>query len=332
MASGAFNIAVTGMQAQSKNLEVIANNIANSQTTAFKANKITFQEVYVSHSGVYANGTHNQFGNGVTSAGVTTDWGTGSIASTGTSSNVAITADGMFLVFYNSSVYYTRAGDFTLCKNPYYDSSYAPGGVNNPGTVDPVSGKTIYITDDMRGTEYVFMNSNGAVLMADRESHRQAVANVNCDFTTKTTPTGFGRRLHQGGHQLLGRAVLLHDLLQWNAHLRAKRHRLVSKPTWRFSASTTPTPWSVSTAASTSRPPTRPTNRRRHHLVPRPSRPKRIRHDPPRFARGVERRPRHRVHQHDHGPEVLPGELEGHHDAKRPLPDRPPNGSVARLI
>ena len=101
MASGAFNIAVTGMQAQSKNLEVISNNIANSQTTAFKANRMTFQEVYVSHAGQYANGTHNQFGNGVSSAGVTTDWGTGSIASTGTDSNLAITSDGMFLVYYN---------------------------------------------------------------------------------------------------------------------------------------------------------------------------------------------------------------------------------------
>jgi flagellar hook protein FlgE len=146
MASGAFNIAVTGMQAQSRNLEVIANNIANSQTTAFKANRMTFQEVYVSHAGVYSNGTHNQFGNGVASAGVTTDWGTGSIASTGTDSNLAITSDGFFLVYYNDTVYYTRAGDFTLCKNPNYDAT----------VTDPT---------DKGYAEYVFMNSNGAVLM-----------------------------------------------------------------------------------------------------------------------------------------------------------------------
>ncbi len=144
MASGAFNIAVTGMLAQEQNLTVISNNIANSQTTAFKANTMTFQEVYVSHAGQYANGTHNQFGNGVSSAGVTTDWGTGSIASTGTDSNLAITAEGFFLVEYNGSVFFTRAGDFNLTTNPSYDpaSSTAPTNI-----------------------QYVFMNANGAILL-----------------------------------------------------------------------------------------------------------------------------------------------------------------------
>lgn len=182
MASGAFNIAVTGMQAQSKNLEVISNNIANSQTTAFKANKMTFQEVYVSHSGQYSNGTHNQFGNGVTSAGVTTDWGTGSIASTGTDSNLAITSDGMFLVYYNQSIYYTRAGDFTLCKNPDYDYTYA----------DPDSAN--YDPSDLRSVEYVFMNSNGAILMGGSgvDADSKLIDNVNCDPATwKVSYVGF---------------------------------------------------------------------------------------------------------------------------------------------
>jgi len=165
MASGAFNIAVTGMQAMSKELEVISNNIANSQTTAFKANSITFQEVYVSHSGQYANGTHNQFGNGVTGAGVTTDWGTGSITSTGTSSNLAITADGFYMVFFNGATYYTRAGDFTLCKNPYYTEGNTTDG-------------------DLRSVEYVFMNSNGAILMggSGTDSNTNLVKHVQCDF------------------------------------------------------------------------------------------------------------------------------------------------------
>jgi len=160
MSSGAFNIAVTGMQAQEKNLTVISNNIANSQTTAFKANTMTFQEVYVSHYGQYANGTHIQFGNGVTSAGVTTDWGTGSIASTGTESNIAITAEGFFLVEYNGSVYYTRAGDFTLTTNPGYDPT---------ATTDP---------DDI---QYVFMNSNGAILLGG--------SGVNADGTINNVGT-----------------------------------------------------------------------------------------------------------------------------------------------
>jgi flagellar hook protein FlgE len=130
-----FNIAVTGMLAQNDKIAVIGNNIANSQTTGFKASDLSFTEEFVTHSGQFINGNHNQFGNGVRSAGVTTDWSAGSVEGTSNPSNVAIAGDGFLPVAYQGSVYYTRAGDFSLVEDP-----------NTAGS-------------------YVFMRPNGAILL-----------------------------------------------------------------------------------------------------------------------------------------------------------------------
>ena len=41
----ALNIAATGMQAQQLNLDVIANNLSNVNTTGFKRSRVDFQDL-----------------------------------------------------------------------------------------------------------------------------------------------------------------------------------------------------------------------------------------------------------------------------------------------
>ena len=137
--SNLFNVGVSGMSAMSDSLAVIGNNIANSSTCGYKSNNLTFQEMFVSHSGQYANGVLVQYGNGVSSTGITSDWSSGSIESTGEEANLALTGEGFFCVSYNNSVYYTRAGDFTLVE----------------AVVDPALGTT----------GYVLMRSDGSMLL-----------------------------------------------------------------------------------------------------------------------------------------------------------------------
>lgn len=141
MSRGSFNLAVSGMLIQQDNMSVIGNNIANSRTTGFKSNKMMFMEEFVTHSGQYINGTHNQYGNGVKSSGVVSDWGAGPIEGTNTASNLAIAGDGFFPVAYQSTIYYTRAGDFALVGNPNYNAA------------------------DPNSPAYVFMRPNGAILL-----------------------------------------------------------------------------------------------------------------------------------------------------------------------
>lgn len=145
-----FNIAISGLNSQQANMTVISNNIANSRSTAFKANSVNFQEEFVTHSGQYINGTHNQFGNGVSLSGVTSDWSTGSIEATGESADLAITGEGFLLVAYQGSTYYTRAGDFSLVA----DDATAP-------------------------TMYYFMNTSGAVLLGGTGTTGGMVNNVS---------------------------------------------------------------------------------------------------------------------------------------------------------
>lgn len=112
--ASAYSIAVSGMMSQQDSMAIIANNIANSATNGYKTNTMTFQESFVSFAGQSSNGNVTQFGNGARSAGIITDWSAGSIESTGTASNIALTGDGFFCVEYQGEVMYTRSGNFSL--------------------------------------------------------------------------------------------------------------------------------------------------------------------------------------------------------------------------
>ncbi|NDC64610.1 MAG: flagellar hook-basal body complex protein, partial [Planctomycetia bacterium] len=96
--------AATGMQAQQKNLEVIANNLANVNTTGFKRSRAEFQDLlYQSERPAGADqGNGNlapsgvNIGHGSRLVSTTKLFTTGELSNTGDRYNVAITGDGFF--------------------------------------------------------------------------------------------------------------------------------------------------------------------------------------------------------------------------------------------
>ena len=46
MAITALNSAATGLRALSTRIDVIANNLANAETTAFKGSRVNFEDLY----------------------------------------------------------------------------------------------------------------------------------------------------------------------------------------------------------------------------------------------------------------------------------------------
>ncbi|XBS68377.1 flagellar hook protein FlgE [Acerihabitans sp. KWT182] len=103
-----FSQGVSGLNAASSNLDVIGNNIANSETTGFKAGTTSFADIYAG----------SQVGLGVEVTGVTNDFSDGDVDSTGDGLNVAISNSGFFRVVDSSgNVYYTRDGDLQLDDN-----------------------------------------------------------------------------------------------------------------------------------------------------------------------------------------------------------------------
>src|SRR3954470_24405318 len=120
----ALSIASTGMLAQQTNVEVIANNLANMNTTGFKQQRAEFQDLLyqnvqtpgsqTSDTGAVApNGI--QIGAGVKTAAIYRITTQGDLKSTSNPYDVAIQGQGYFRVqMADGSDGFTRAGNFSL--------------------------------------------------------------------------------------------------------------------------------------------------------------------------------------------------------------------------
>ncbi len=114
--------AMGGISAAQMDLEVISNNIANLNTTAFKSSKVNFSEVYSTtiSSGTGATpttgGTNGmQIGLGVEVSSVSKDFSSGTWIATGKTTDMMIEGNGFFSVTdAGGTKYYTRAGDFSF--------------------------------------------------------------------------------------------------------------------------------------------------------------------------------------------------------------------------
>lgn len=122
--SSSLSIGVSGMMAQSRKMDVISNNIANSSTLAFKSQWVQFSEQFVAQGYQTNNGNIIQGGSGVELSSVNTDWSTGDVQITNDPTDLMIAGDGFLPVAFNGEVYYTRAGDFSLVANPSGDGSF----------------------------------------------------------------------------------------------------------------------------------------------------------------------------------------------------------------
>ncbi|HTM27852.1 MAG TPA: flagellar hook protein FlgE [Rhodanobacter sp.] len=104
-----FNIALSGLNAASKDLEVTANNIANTATTGFKGSRAQFAELF---SAAGPNLSSSQTGSGVRLTNVAQQFTAGSVETTNNSLDFAISGDGFFTLHDGKGYSYTRAGAF----------------------------------------------------------------------------------------------------------------------------------------------------------------------------------------------------------------------------
>lgn len=126
MSNRALRTAASGMYAQQLNVEVISNNMANMNTTAFKKNRAEFQdlmyqEVVINTVNSTTPGDRNsgtgviQVGNGVKPASTQKSFLQGDITATSNPLDVAIQGEGFFQVRkVDGTILYTRDGSFKL--------------------------------------------------------------------------------------------------------------------------------------------------------------------------------------------------------------------------
>lgn len=110
---------ISGLNSSSKQLDVIANNIANVNTIGYKAGKTYFADV-LSQSISGGSSGSMQVGRGVEVTEVATQFGSGSFETTGNATDVSIDGDGFFMVNdADGGTYYTRAGAFHMDSDGY---------------------------------------------------------------------------------------------------------------------------------------------------------------------------------------------------------------------
>jgi flagellar basal-body rod protein FlgG len=182
----------TGMEAQQLNMDVIANNLANVNTTGFKKSKIEFQDLLYQTTSAAGSqqGAGNvlptgiQVGHGSRAAATSRIFTTGELTQTGERTDIAINGDGFFEVqMLDGSRAYTRAGAFK---------------VGSDGTVKTSEGLTVLSGFQAipTGTEKVTISGTGYVTLDGANGS----TNFQLQLTRFVNPAGLesvGRNLYR---------------------------------------------------------------------------------------------------------------------------------------
>ena len=106
-----FAVALSGLNAASSDLSVTANNIANANTTGFKASRSEFADVF-------AVGAQS-IGNGVAMSSVTQEFSQGGVDFTDRGLDLAISGEGFFTMRDRGVTSYTRSGSFGVDRDGF---------------------------------------------------------------------------------------------------------------------------------------------------------------------------------------------------------------------
>lgn len=111
-----FEVALTGLNAASADLQILANNIANSSTAGFKESRGEFSDIFaVSNLG----GTSTSIGSGVRLTKVAQQFTQGNITFTENNLDLGINGSGFFRLNDSGSVVYARSGAFSVDRQGY---------------------------------------------------------------------------------------------------------------------------------------------------------------------------------------------------------------------
>ena len=125
---GTLTSGVSALRTFSKGLEVIGNNIANINTTGYKSSQATFADSFSNtlrasapSAGTTSSQDGVQVGTGVQLASITSNFGQGSLTSTGNVTDLGVSGKGFFVVQNATSgmQYATRDGQFRPDDNGY---------------------------------------------------------------------------------------------------------------------------------------------------------------------------------------------------------------------
>lgn len=183
-----FYIAGTGMITQRQKMDVIINNVTNTDTTGYKKDQVisrTFDDLLLNRLNEDPNILNTRTGTrligdrevgpqntGVQVDELVIDWSPGPLESTGRQTDVAITGDGFFAIQTPAGERYTRAGNFQVDSNGTLLTASGDyvlsrnGGPINVGTGDFAISQngTVYVDQQPVGALRIVQFADNGVL------------------------------------------------------------------------------------------------------------------------------------------------------------------------
>jgi len=185
-----FNIALSGISAAKKDLDVTANNIANVNTIGYKESRAEFADVYA--SSLFTNSS-TKAGDGATTAQVAQQFHQGSLAFTNNALDLAITGPGFFVTsdgLDSKDLTYTRAGAFKLNNenfivdsNGNYLQTYPVNSDGSSAAINLTSTKGLQIPE----TAGVPVKSAMVTMAANLPANAASKTVANFDLTDPAT-------------------------------------------------------------------------------------------------------------------------------------------------
>lgn len=182
-----FQQGLSGLNASSKNLEVIGNNIANANTYGAKSSRVEFSDVYA--NSLSGAGT-NSVGIGVTLQAVSQQFTQGNVTTTENPMDLAINGAGFFQVTDGRNpVTYTRNGQFKVDRDGFIVNNQQEKLMGYPATNAGVimPGRATPLQLPTGGVEPV--QSERISLEANFDSRAPATFVSSATPATATTPT-----------------------------------------------------------------------------------------------------------------------------------------------
>lgn len=226
-----FQQGLSGLNAASKNLDAIGNNVANANTVGFKASQAQFADVFA-NSLTGAGGT--QIGIGVKVGAVAQQFTQGNVTASNNPLDMAINGGGFFRMSDNGTITYGRNGQFQLDREGYIVNAngcrLTGYGTNGQGTLSTGAPTEIRI--------------NTADLPPRTTSDIGAVLNLNSSQPVPTTtpfdmtdPTSYNNATSISVYDSLGNSHVLQTFYvktaapgTWDVYASADDTLLVTAP------------------------------------------------------------------------------------------------------
>ena len=244
-----FQQALTGLDSSAQQLDVLANNIANSGTTGFKRSRISFGDVFANSVSATNN---NPIGLGVSVQAVNQIFTQGGLSTTNNPLDVGISGDGFFVVqdVSTKTNLYTRAGQFNVDSGGYLVTAGGQRVLGYSSTAGvPRSGPPDVVLQVPTGSKDATVTTN-----IDASFNFNAVADIKTDANNGAfDPTKADSYNNASSVTVYDQIGSPHTMTMYFRHVDAQQwqvYALMSDGANTLTPAVTPAPASTATSAA----------------------------------------------------------------------------------